>query len=294
MGRDSWDQHWSDYAASAQANPAQRFRRLLIRKFLHAFSQPGQRRIVDLGSGQGDLARELRSEFPQAELLGVELSTIGIDVARQKTPSAVFRQQDLLRPVPATEPYRGWATCAVCAEVLEHVDDPVLFLRNAAAYMDCGCTLVVTVPGGPMSEFDRHIGHRKHYSTADLRGVLEAAGFSIQTTEAAGFPFFNLYRMTVILRGKALIADVSRNPSIFAKVAGTALMGLFRVLFAANSLGGKRGWQTVAVATWLPDGKHLAPVEPGARPELIQAEISGRLSSVRQSAESRLMSGPTI
>ncbi len=31
-------------------------------------------------------------------------------------------------------------------------------------YLAPGCRLVVTVPGGPRSAFDRHIGHRRHFS----------------------------------------------------------------------------------------------------------------------------------
>jgi hypothetical protein len=100
-----------------------------------------------------------------------------------------FRPQKLLQPVSAECPYLGWADYAVCSEVLEHLDDPALFLRNSAALMSPGCTLIVTVPGGPMSAFDRHIGHRKHYLVSELRGLLERSGFSVKTAMAAGFPF---------------------------------------------------------------------------------------------------------
>ena len=57
---------------------------------------------------------------------------------------------------------------------------------------------VVTVPGGPMSAFDRHIGHRRHFSPDDLRAVLLAAGFQVERTTGVGFPFFNLYRLVAI------------------------------------------------------------------------------------------------
>ncbi len=70
--------------------------------------------------------------------------------------------------VPRNSPYRAWADFAVCSEVLEHLDDPVLFLKNSAALMSPGCKLIVTVPGGPMSAFDKHIGHRRHFSKLDL------------------------------------------------------------------------------------------------------------------------------
>ena len=79
------------------------------------------------------------------------------------------RVRDLLRdPAPDAE-WAGWATHAVCSEVLEHVDEPVVLLRNARSWLAPGCRLVVTVPGGPMSAFDRHIGHRRHFSPGGSR-----------------------------------------------------------------------------------------------------------------------------
>jgi hypothetical protein len=116
--------------------------------------------------------------------------------------------------------------------------------------MSPGCTLIVTVPGGPMSAFDRHIGHRRHYSVAELRDLLESSGFSVRTAAAAGFPFFNLYRAAVILRGNALVQDVSNNPPGIARLARSALMFMFRGLFALNRTHGNWGWQILAVAEW--------------------------------------------
>src|SRR5262249_34926287 len=173
-------------------------------------------------------------------------------IAARKVPLAFFLRQDLLQPVPAGCPYREWADYAVCSEVLEHLDDPLLFLRNSTALMSRGCTFIVTVPGGPMSAFDHHIGHRKHYSIGELSSLLERSGFSIKTVVAAGFPFFNLYRTAVILRGKALIQDVSSksNPSINVRLASSALMWLFRGLFVLNRTQGRWGWQIVAIAEW--------------------------------------------
>jgi hypothetical protein len=111
-----------------------------------------------------------------------------------------------------------------------------------------GCVLVVTVPGGPMSEFDKHIGHRTHFTPESLREVLESAGFVVETAAGAGFPFFNLYRLTVILRGKRLVQDIDNTAS--GHVSGLALlvMRVFNGLFRLNLNAGRHGWQVVARA----------------------------------------------
>ncbi len=92
-----------------------------------------------------------------------------------KVPDARFVQLDLTTEATRrTGDCADWADLAVCSEVLEHVDDPARLLRSAMQYVAPGGTVVVTVPGGPRTAFDRHIGHRRHYTTDALRAVLDA------------------------------------------------------------------------------------------------------------------------
>src|SRR5262249_57378955 len=108
-------------------------------------------RILDIGSGQGDMAAAIRSRFPSAQVLGLELSESGVAISRRKVQGVRFVQRDLLDDTEPTGDQRGWATHAVCSEVIEHLDNPRRLLMNARAYMREGCSLVVTAPGGPMS-----------------------------------------------------------------------------------------------------------------------------------------------
>ena len=245
-----WDQHWRDYTAAAERNPAQRYRRRIACKFLESYGCSGAARILDIGSGQGDLAVDLRREFRRSEIAGLELSASGVEISNVKVPTARFFQRDLLHAADDIGSLRGWAQYAVCSEVLEHLDDPGLLLRNASEYLAPGCTLVVTVPGGPKSQFDLYIGHRRHYTPESLRGLLEASGFTVDLSTTAGFPFFNLYRLVVILRGRRLIADVDSKSQGWTAWIARAVMASFRPLFALNLTGTHLGWQTVAVARW--------------------------------------------
>jgi hypothetical protein len=72
----------------------------------------------------------------------------------------------------------------------------------------------------------------------------------VELATTAGFPFFNLYRLTVILRGHHLIADVGRKSQGWTSLLARAVMVLFRPLFALNIIGTRLGWQTIAVARW--------------------------------------------
>ncbi len=248
---DAWDRHWDEYSDAASDNPAQDYRRQVILDLLRLRGTGSGVRLLDIGSGQGDMALAIHAVAPQAEILGLELSESGVEISKRKVPGARFLQCNLLEQTQAPDPERGWATHAVCSEVIEHVDDPVQLLRSAREYMHPECVLVLTAPGGPMSTFDKHIGHRKHYRPNEIEDLLRDAGYAPEYAGRAGFPFFNLYRCVVIMRGKKLIEDVSaqRNPS-GSRLARWA-MAAFHELFRMNVQSSPWGWQMVAKARFL-------------------------------------------
>lgn len=240
---DDWDRHWGDFAESAEANPAQRYRTGLVLSSLGLTEGPA--RLVDIGSGQGDFVAHVRKRWPLTEALGIELSETGCRIARRKVPDAQFLQRNLLEAEEVPPRFRNWATRAVVSEVLEHVDRPDRLLRHAALYFAPGCRVVVTVPGGPMSAFDRHIGHRRHYTREALRALLEECGLHVELVDAAGFPFHNLYRLAVVARGRRLVADVAGpSPSRLMRW----ITRLFDLAFGMNLRASPWGWQLVAVA----------------------------------------------
>lgn len=246
VGQDDWEAHWGDYASTAEDNPAQAYRRQ--RAFALLEGGGDVRRLLDIGAGQGDLLRMAAERFTGAELAGLELSHTGVAACGAKVPQASVHQRNLLLDEPVEPSLRGWATHAVCSEVLEHVDDPALLLRNATAYLAPGCRVVITVPGGPRSAFDKHIGHRAHFDRARLERTLADAGLVDIGVQAAGFPVFNLYKLLVIARGRKLIEDARRSEQGAATGAAAAAMKLFDRLFRYARPDSRWGWQLVAVA----------------------------------------------
>jgi trans-aconitate methyltransferase len=245
--RDDWETHWAEYAGSAAENPAQEFRRRLILRLLAGVSSSS--RIVDIGSGTGDLAVSLRDAYPGTALLGLELSRTGVELAQRRVPDAAFLQVDLATGSPPPPEYASWATHAVCSEVLEHVDDPGGLLANARAYLASGCLLVVTVPGGPMTAYDRHIGHRRHFDANELQQLLTRAGFEVLQASGAGFPVFNVYRRLMRALGSRLASIAgSPKPSRVSRLA----MRVFGFGMRSTRLS-PWGWQIVAVARRRPN-----------------------------------------
>src|SRR5215210_7076345 len=109
--QDDWDRHWDDCAEAAALNPAQRYRRRLVMGVLSKLGGPA--RLVDVGAGTGDLAAEVAAAFPEVEILGLELSSRAVEIARAKVPGATFVAGDLLEDGEPDPDHRLWATHAV-------------------------------------------------------------------------------------------------------------------------------------------------------------------------------------
>lgn len=241
--RQDWTELWARYATSASINPAQAFRRKLIAMFLGV---SGNARLLDVGCGQGDLSAELKALYPQLEILGLDISITGLAESARKVPQGHFHQADLMHPVALGPAWAQWASMAVCSELLEHVEQPQRVLSNIRPLLAPGARLVVTVPAGPMSAFDHHIGHLRHFTARELETLLRDAGFKVEQVWRAGFPFFNLYRLIVILRSHRLIQDVASDGTMPWIARFT--MRCFSWLFRMNAIRFGPGWQLVAIA----------------------------------------------
>jgi SAM-dependent methyltransferase len=253
---DDWDSHWGSFGAVARENPANLYRYRLIFDRLGAVGPDD--RLLDIGSGQGDFAVLAAARSPEMRVRGIEYSALGVERARKRAEengvTAGFSQRDLLVDVEVAPDERNWANLAVCSEVLEHVDDPDQLLRHALDYLDAGCRLIITVPGGPRTAFDRHIGHRRHFDVNRLQGLLSNVGLEDIEIARAGFPFFNLYRLAVMARGQALItASMSAPTSTASKPSFQDhvqhwTMKTFEILFRFNLDDARFGWQLIATA----------------------------------------------
>lgn len=248
--QDNWDDHWDKFGEAAKGNPANDYRHAMVLKLLGEL--PDGAVVLDIGSGQGQFAVDLQAANPQADVWGVEYSGEGVErsnqAARAQGVKARFIQRNLLEPV-AGDPGQPLATHAVCSEVLEHVDDPTTLVRNAISLLAPGAKVVVTVPGGPRSAFDKHIGHFRHFTADYLDKVLTDAGLDVDRVLRTGFPFFNLYKLAVIARGERLVNDMEARTSASApsKLEQTVTK-FFQKTFPHNRDDSRLGWQLAAVA----------------------------------------------
>ena len=107
--------HWTDYSGANERNPAQQYRRRLALFLVGRFENPG--RLLDIGSGNGDLLADAERRWPAALLAGLELSPAAVAESRRKVPRAKIEERNVVKDPEPEARDAGWATHAVCSEV---------------------------------------------------------------------------------------------------------------------------------------------------------------------------------
>jgi SAM-dependent methyltransferase len=138
---------------------------------------PAMRSFLEVGCGNGIVLQAIRRAFPNVRLTGAEPFARGLEHARQRVPDAEWIEADAMH-LPAIGPFDA----AGAFDVIEHIDDDVLALREIASRLAAGGTLVLTVPQHPRlwSGTDVFAHHRRRYRRRELVEKLDAAGFDVR------------------------------------------------------------------------------------------------------------------
>jgi glycosyltransferase involved in cell wall biosynthesis len=140
------------------------------------------KRLVELGSGRGNLSKLLRHEREtlltdyRPEYLA-ELSEATDCLENVRVAALDLTQANQFEVLRQYQP-----DTVVCLNVLEHIQDDEAVLRNLHRVLPPACRLVFLVPFNPKlySEFDRQIGHFRRYSRGELERKMEEAGFDVE------------------------------------------------------------------------------------------------------------------
>jgi glycosyltransferase involved in cell wall biosynthesis len=139
-------------------------------------------RVLEIGAGIGNVAQYLcprKASYVATDIDDEHLARLRIRF--QNTPNVRLRRCDL----SATEdfaPFAEDADTVVCLNVLEHIEDDAVGLRNIATALAPGGRAIVLVPQdrGIYGTLDTVLGHYRRYTQAELRTKMEAAGFEVE------------------------------------------------------------------------------------------------------------------
>ncbi len=134
---------------------------------------------------QGDLLLDIGcGQRPYAALFGSVRRQIGLDLP---VPKATPARPDVWGDGMALPFMSGVFDVVLCTQVLEHVPQPELLLKESYRVLRRGGSLVLTAP----QTWGLHEEPRDYYrfTSHGLRHLLQDAGFRVQTLEARGGVF---------------------------------------------------------------------------------------------------------
>jgi 2-polyprenyl-3-methyl-5-hydroxy-6-metoxy-1,4-benzoquinol methylase len=226
----NYNDYWSNLTISHSNHPGNRFRYKLIADELCAMGlRP--RSVLDCGCGDGSLLSVIARRIACERLHGIDIAE-NVPLHLAAVPIQ-FRAQDLGRPIP--EEMHGVYDLVLCSEVIEHVENDGMVLRNLFDLTAGGGTVVLTTQSGNIYRTEEFLGHIRHYKLDDLCARLEHTGLKVQKAYLAGWPWLNAQKIAA----HYLQETVQRNV-VQANALSFKVRALFAVLSRLYTLSSRR------------------------------------------------------
>ena len=189
--------------------------------------------VLDVGCGQGLNTVKFAEDWPNAKIVGVDLSDIGIEYAKSHygttNKNVSFICGDVSNMLADNEKFD-----LVCAfELLEHIGDwekvATVMTKISNRY------IMVSVPIGRMREYEKEHGHFRNYQKGELESFFEEKGFRTLKTYYAGFPFWSpITRNLLNLLPVDNTSDVQVEMGLPKKIVSLLLYYSFRYFSFKN------------------------------------------------------------
>jgi SAM-dependent methyltransferase len=206
------------------------------------------KRVLDVGCGTGFVAAAL--ENAGMDVWGVDMHLGSLKRARQRVRGPLFASQSRVHPF-----FPDFA-CATLLDVIEHLEDDVSAVRQAAAVLQADGFVVVTVPAGLhlWTRYDEVIGHKRRYGRQTLTDVLHRAGLDVRY-----MAYFSCLPLLAQVMQRRMTTELKRASSATIDIVEAALRvppeplnSLFRLSVSAEAplrrFQWLRGGSLIAVA----------------------------------------------
>lgn len=151
-------------------------RRSLIGTFARRITEslPPGYRVLEVGCGTGNVLGALESACDRGSVFGMDCFLEGLSVANRRGRERLLLQADANNP-----PFRVEFDMIGAFDVIEHLPDDELFLKNMNRMLRPGGYAMITVPASKRlwSEFDELAHHYRRYEKKELETKLGDAGF---------------------------------------------------------------------------------------------------------------------
>lgn len=216
---------------------------LLSRHYAHKSLRPVLERlgtVLDVGCSSGFLLREIRSQYPQANLMGADYLPDIVSRCVVKLPSVPMLQFDL-RTCPLAD---NSLDAVVALNVLEHIDQDEKALAHIFRILKPGGVAHVEVPAGlTLYDFyDEVLMHHRRYGRKELIKKCKNAGFRVTRTFGIGwvlYPVFFVVKKKNRWLGKRL-SEIEKKALVAGAIQKTGGSHMLRIFLSLERAIGKR------------------------------------------------------
>jgi ubiquinone/menaquinone biosynthesis C-methylase UbiE len=162
--------------------------------------------VLDAGCGTGGLIRCLSSQEPLWTLTGLDFSPIACTLARESTSAMVVEGSITELPFPSSS-----FDIVICADVLSHIKDGSLALKEFARVLRSGGVVVINVAAyrWMWSYHDEQVETKHRYRRSELTRIARSCGLRpLQTSYANMIIFPLIIARRKVLPPKAATSDV--------------------------------------------------------------------------------------
>jgi 2-polyprenyl-3-methyl-5-hydroxy-6-metoxy-1,4-benzoquinol methylase len=142
--------------------------------------------VLDIGSGVGTIDFYLGSRGK--EVTGIEISTSAVMLAKKN--AKLFNLDKIVTFINAAFPSKitsGKYDLVIFSEVIEHLEDDTMALKDIWKILKPGGLLIITTPSknaplyrlGLLNKFDISVGHLRRYTLPELTMQVEKNGYKV-------------------------------------------------------------------------------------------------------------------
>ena len=186
--------------------------------------------ILEVGCSSGFMLKELAEKYSDCYVIGSDVVKDPLYKLANDLPGVPILRFDLLKnPLP-----NNCVDTVIMLNVLEHIQNDILALKNIYNLLKPGGRLIIEVPAGPKlyDSYDKELHHFRRYSAREISDKLIQNGFIIQRTSHLGFllyPAFYVSKTINKLRGSAKLANVR------VRIQKTRESYIFKILMGLES-----------------------------------------------------------
>jgi SAM-dependent methyltransferase len=195
---------------------------------------------IDIGCSSGYMLESVMSAFAHVNIFGADYFSTGLMQCHRRLPNIPLFQIDIIKCNLEDNLFDAIS----CLNVLEHIEDDYLAIKQLYRIIKPGGVVVLTVPTMPnlYDMYDEVHYHIRRYKLNDLEQKVCSAGFKILKSNYFGvfmYPIFYLIKKINKIKFDKLNFD-EKKQKVFNEIRNTERYHFFKdICFLEQALGKK-------------------------------------------------------